>query len=83
NDPCDFNFSQVTLLATSASDCDGDGVTNAAEINGPEGGGHILRTLTIAALMPSDGLRHDRDLCAQVWRTDWDRRLAGARLRHA
>jgi hypothetical protein len=30
-------MTQVTLLATSTGDCDGDGVTNAAEINGPDG----------------------------------------------
>ncbi|MBK9584295.1 MAG: hypothetical protein IPO48_21130 [Saprospiraceae bacterium] len=34
--PCSLNTSEVTLLATSTGDCDGDGVTNAAEINGPE-----------------------------------------------
>jgi hypothetical protein len=35
-------LTSVTILATSTGDCDGDGVTNAAEINGPDnavGGG--------------------------------------------
>jgi hypothetical protein len=31
---CSLNITQVTLMATSSGDCDGDGVTNKDEING-------------------------------------------------
>jgi hypothetical protein len=31
---CSLNLGQVTLVATSTGDCDGDGVTNKDEING-------------------------------------------------
>ena len=32
-----YDPSQITIIATSITDCDGDGVTNADEINGPDG----------------------------------------------
>ncbi|MBK8888708.1 MAG: hypothetical protein IPN46_20195 [Saprospiraceae bacterium] len=42
NNPCSLVLASVSQIATSTGDCDGDGVTNAAEINGPRravGGG--------------------------------------------
>jgi hypothetical protein len=33
NDPCSLTLSDVSIPATSQGDCDGDGVSNADEIN--------------------------------------------------
>ena len=40
NDPCDYNVADITVTPGAlwlVEDCDGDGVTNADEINGPDG----------------------------------------------
>ena len=37
NDACDYDQGSITVPVTSTVDCDGDGVTDADEINGPDG----------------------------------------------
>ncbi|AUC75560.1 carboxypeptidase regulatory-like domain-containing protein [Olleya sp. Bg11-27] len=37
NNACDYNVADVTEVITATTDCDNDGLTDAEEINGPDG----------------------------------------------
>ena len=37
NDACDYNVADITEPITATTDCDNDGLTDAEEINGPDG----------------------------------------------